>query len=164
MTDDRITHAGGTGRDRLPNNERRNAPKMIELLPHPEVLEHYEDILPGSAKQLMQMFEGEQKHRHAWELQAIRIHSVSTVLGQVLGFLIAIAIFTSAAIIGIYGNGAIGAFIWVFGVAIVVMAGLVWSYAKSMGQRPLFARPTMRTHFRPVKDKSDEPMSRKSED
>jgi hypothetical protein len=37
--------------------------------------------------------------------------------------------------------------------SIIVMAGLVWAYAKSMGQRPLFARPTMRTHFRPQKDR-----------
>ena len=51
------------------------------------------------------------------------------------------------------GITTIAAFIWVFGMAIIVMAGLVWSYAKSMGQRPLFARPTMRTHFRPQKNK-----------
>lgn len=133
------------GRDRIQN-------RTVEILPHPEVLESYNYVVDGSAKMILTMFELEQKHRHEWETQAMRIHSFSTVLGQLLGFLIAVAVFVSATIIGIYGDTAIAAFIWVFGMAIVVMAGLVWAYAKSMGQRPLFARPTMRTHFRPQKE------------
>jgi hypothetical protein len=43
------------------------------------------------------------------------------------------------------GNSATAALIWVFGLAIVVMSGLVWVYAKNMGQRPLFARVSMST-------------------
>jgi uncharacterized membrane protein len=129
--------------------------RTVEILPHPEVLESYNYVVEGSAKMILEMFEIEQRHRHEWEKQALRIHSFSTVLGQVLGCLIAIAVFVSATIIGMYGNSTMAAFIWVFGMSIVVMAGLVWSYAKSMGQRPLFARPTMRTHFRPQKDRAE---------
>jgi len=136
---------GSGNRDRVQN-------RTVEILPHPEVLESYNYVVEGSAKMILTMFELEQRHCHEWENQAIRIHSYSTVLGQVLGFLIAVAVFVSATIIGIYGDSSIAAFIWVFGMAIIVMAGLVWAYAKSMGQRPLFARPTMRTHFRPQKD------------
>jgi len=137
-------------RDRVQN-------RTVEILPHPEVLESYNYVVDGSAKMILTMFEIEQKHRHEWENQAIRIHNTSTILGQVLGFFIAVAVFISATIIGIYGNTAIAAFIWVFGMAIIVMAGLVWAYAKSMGQRPLFARPTMRTHFRPQKERQEPP-------
>lgn len=137
------------GRDRVQN-------RTVEILPHPEVLESYNYVVEGSAKMILTMFEIEQKHRHEWERQALRIHSYSTILGQVLGFLIAISVFISASIIGIYGNATISAFIWIFGLSIVVMAGLVWAYAKSMGQRPLFARPTMRTHFRPQKERPNE--------
>lgn len=137
------------GRERIQN-------RTVEILPHPEVLESYNYVVDGSAKMILTMFELEQKHRHEWESQAMRIHSFSTVLGQILGFFIAVAVFISATVIGIYGNTTMAAFIWVFGMSIVVMAGLVWAYAKSMGQRPLFARPTMRTHFRPQKeDKAD---------
>ena len=138
------------GRDRLQN-------RTVELLPHPEVLESYNYVVEGSAKMILTMFEIEQKHRHDWEAQALRIHSYSTILGQILGFLIAIAVFVSASIIGIYGNATMAGFMWVFGLSMVVMAGLVWSYAKSMGQRPLFARPTMRTHFRPQKERVEPP-------
>lgn len=137
------------GRERIQN-------RTVEILPHPEVLESYNYVVDGSAKIILTMFELEQKHRHQWEDQAMRIHSYSTVLGQVLGFFIAVSVFVSATVIGIYGNTTMAAFIWVFGMSIVVMAGLVWAYAKSMGQRPLFARPTMRTHFRPQRERQEQ--------
>ena len=120
-----------------------------EGLPSPEILEAYDTVMKGSADRIVGMFEREQNHRHAWELRALRVHQFSTILGQLLGFLIAVAIFVSASVIGMHGNPSIAAFIWVFGMAIVIMAALVWWYAKSLGQRPLFARPAMRQSFRP---------------
>jgi uncharacterized membrane protein len=125
--------------------------KSPEGLPSPEILEAYDAVLAGSATRIVEMFEREQAHRHQWEWRALRVHQISTVLGQILGFLIAIAIFVSATLIGMHGNPTAAAFIWVFGMAIVTMAALVWWYAKSLGQRPLFARPAMRTNFRPEK-------------
>jgi VIT1/CCC1 family predicted Fe2+/Mn2+ transporter len=121
-------------------------------MPSPELLEGYDYVVEGSAARILAMFESEQKHRHEWENRALKTHASSTLLGQVLGFFIAVTVFVSAAVIGIHGNSTTAALIWVFGLAIVVMAGVVWVYAKSMGQRPLFARPAMRTHFRPEKD------------
>lgn len=139
--------------DNASNKSRRKpAPrKPIEVLPDPETLEAYDYIVEGSAKDILAMFSAEQKHRHNWETRSLRVHLFSTILGQCLGFLIAAAIFISATIIGIYGDATIGAFIWVFGMAIVTMSALVWWYAKSLGQRPLFARPSLRTSYRPEK-------------
>ncbi len=149
---EKVTRTGGHynrgGRDRMQN-------RTVEILPHPEVLESYNYVVDGSAKMILTMFEMEQKHRHEWERQALRVHATSSLVGQILGFFIAVAVFISATVIGMYGNSTIAASIWVFGMAIIVMAGLVWAYAKSMGQRPLFARPTMRTHFRPQKEEKD---------
>lgn len=136
--------------DKQKNN---NARKTIEVLPPPEMLEAYNYVVEGSAKAILEMFEREQKHRHAWEERALRVHANSTVLGQVLGFLIAVAIFVSACVIGVYGDAAIAAIIWVFGLALVMMTGIIWAYAKTLGQRPLFGRPAMRQHFRPEKEK-----------
>ena len=151
--DQRTYKTGGyrqpqAGRERVQN-------RTVEILPHPEVLESYNYVVEGSAKMILTMFEIEQKHRHQWEIKALGIHSYSTILGQILGFLIAISVFVSASVIGIHGNTTVAAFIWIFGLSIVVMAGLVWAYAKSIGQRPLFARPTMRSHFRPQKERVD---------
>ena len=133
------------------SGNRSQAKRVPEGLPSPELLEAYDAVLSGSATRIIEMFEREQTHRHQWEHRALRIHHISTVLGQLLGFLIAVAIFTSATIIGLNGNASIAAFIWVFGMAIVTMSALVWWYAKSLGQRPLFARPAMRSSFRPEK-------------
>lgn len=144
-----------TGGYRSNNGRERVQNRTVEILPHPEVLESYNYVVEGSAKTIITMFELEQKHRHEWENQALRIHGNSALVGQILGFFIAVAIFVSATIIGMYGNSTIAAFIWIFGMALVTMAGLVWAYAKSMGQRPLFARPTMRTHFRPQKEQRE---------
>lgn len=134
-------------------NQARRAP---EGLPSPEVLEAYDTVLAGSATRIVEMFEREQAHRHQWEHRALKVHQVSTILGQVLGFFIAVAIFASATVIGLLGNASVGAFIWVFGMAIVTMAAVVWWYAKSLGQRPLFARPAMRSSFRPDKTAREE--------
>ena len=133
------------------SNNRSQQKRNPEGLPSPDMLEAYDAVLAGSATRIVELFEREQKHRHQWEYRALRIHQVSTLLGQLLGFLIAVAIFVSATVIGLNGNPSTAAFIWVFGMAIVTMAALVWWYAKSLGQRPLFARPAMRASFRPDK-------------
>ncbi len=134
------------------NNKRFQQKRKLDILPDPEILEAYDYIVEGSAKTIIEMFTNEQKHRHEWENRSLKVHMLSTVLGQVLGFVVACAIFVSATVIGIYGDATIGAFIWVFGMALVVMAALVWWYAKSIGQRPLFARPALRSSFRPEKE------------
>jgi uncharacterized membrane protein len=129
----------------------RHAPRAPEGLPAPDLLKSYDAVLGGSAERILNMFEREQGHRHQWELKALKVHQFSTVLGQLLGFFIAVAIFVSATVIGMHGNPNVAAFIWVFGMAIVTMAALVWWYAKSLGQRPLFGRPQMRQSFRAEK-------------
>ncbi len=141
-------------RTRQSGKQKNASRKTIEVLPPPEILEAYNYVVEGSAKSILDMFEREQIHRHAWEDRALRVHANSTVLGQILGFLIAVSIFVSACVIGIYGDAAIAAIIWVFGLALVMMTGIIWAYAKTLGQRPLFGRPAMRQHFRPEKDKS----------
>src|SRR5580704_5383209 len=85
-------HQPQGGRERIQN-------RTVEILPHPEVLESYNYVVDGSAKMILTMFELEQKHRHEWETQAIHVHHISSILGQILGFLIAAAVFVSATII-----------------------------------------------------------------
>ncbi len=149
---ERVSSSGGREQSAPHKKSGNNARRVSEFLPSAEQLEAYNYVVEGSAGRILTMFESEQKHRHQWEANALKTHSFSTLLGQVLGFFIAVTIFISAAVIGMHGNSTTGALIWVFGLAIIVMAGMVWVYAKSMGQRPLFARPAMRAHFRPEKD------------
>ena len=143
--------------DRQRFNKQPGSRRSPEGLPSPEILEAYDTVMQGSAERIVGMFEREQLHRHEWERRALRVHQVSTILGQLLGFLIAMAIFVSASIVGMSGNPSIAAFIWVFGMAIVTMAAVVWWYAKSLGQKPLFGRPAMRQSFRP--DRNEPPQA-----
>lgn len=136
-------------------NPSQQKTKAVEMLPDPEVLESYGYVVEGAPEQILRMFESEQKHRHNWEMQALKAYTISSIFGQVLGFIIAIAVFGSAAIIGLRGDSSIAAFIWVFGMSIIMMSGLVWTYAKTMGQRPLFGRPTFRRHFRAEAEEAD---------
>jgi uncharacterized membrane protein len=139
--------------NRRSNRSKPQAPKKnLDVLPPPELLEAYDYVVEGSAETILEMFRKEQEHRHAWEAKALRTHHTSTLIGQFLGFFICVAVFVSASVIGVYGNQVIAATVWIFGLAIVVMGGVVWLYAKTLGQRPLFGRPQMRTHFRPVKE------------
>lgn len=150
----RRSHNNDRNHDRGARTRSGASPQrpVSDALPNPEMLEAYDYIVEGSARMIIDMFAREQQHRHEWETRALKTHSFSTVLGQVLGFFIALSIFISATVIGIYGDKTTAALVWVFGMAIVVMAGLVWMYAKSMGQRPLFAKPAMRQHFRAEKE------------
>lgn len=138
-----------------PNKNRPRHSRPIEMLPDPSILESYDYVVEGAAEQILEMFRLEQQHRHEWEKRALQSYTISSVLGQVLGFIIAISVFTSAAVIGLYGDSAIAAFVWVFGMSIIMMSGLVWTYAKSMGQRPLFGRPSFRRHFRAEKEEEE---------
>lgn len=149
---DKQRHGGGTQQTGARKGMNKPPRRNIDVLPDPEILEAYNYVVDGSAREIIDMFKAEQQQRHQWENRSLKIHVWSTILGQVLGFFIAVSIFVSAAIIGIYGDATIGAFVWVFGLAIVTMAALVWWYAKSLGQRPLFARPALRASFRPEKD------------
>ena len=149
MADD-YNRTSQQSRKRSPEQQAR---KISDIMPSPELLEAYDYVVEGSAQQIMDMFTREQQHRHEWEKNALKTHHFSTLLGQTLGFLICVSVFVSASIIGIYGDKTIAAVIWVFGLAIIVMSGLVWMYAKTLGQRPLFGKPQMRSHFRPMKEK-----------
>ncbi len=140
-----------TQRHTPPKHADKKPRRASDVLPDPEVLEAYNYIVEGSAREIIEMFKAEQAQRHHWENRSLKVHLWSTILGQILGFMIAIGIFGSATIIGLHGDATIGAFVWVFGMAIVTMAALVWWYAKSLGQRPLFARPALRASYRPEK-------------
>ena len=122
----------------------RSANRTVEILPHPDVLESYNYVVDGSADMILSMFDFEQQHRHEMEMQALRIHGFATILGQILGFFVAIAAFASATMLGIYGSETIAAIIWVFAAALVVMAGLVWGYAKNLGQKSFSDRAAIR--------------------
>jgi len=57
-------------------------------LPPPQVLQGYEDILPGAAERILQMAEQEQSHRHAFDNELGRSVTRQQERGQVFAFVL----------------------------------------------------------------------------
>lgn len=111
-------------------------------LPPPNVLAGYNNVVPNAAERIVAMAESEQKHRHAVEAAAVNANIAaqerqiavaelqtkstyrSDLLGQVLGFLVAIICFALATFFGIRGNTAVAAMFLGPTVAAVIVAML----------------------------------------
>jgi len=78
-------------RNRKPSGRRDNfsrQPETIEnILPSSEILEKFEDAIPGSVAQLIEMARSEQRHRHNWQDKYLKSHNISTRLGQICGLI-----------------------------------------------------------------------------
>jgi uncharacterized membrane protein len=61
-------------------------------LPHPKHLAEYDRVLPGAANRIIAMAEKEQEHRHQWEDRSLKFDFSYSILGIILGFLIALAL------------------------------------------------------------------------
>ena len=154
MTDENTTNPSSSGKSRTfktggyrqEGARERSSNRTVEILPHPDVLESYNYVVEGSAEMILAMFDYEQQHRHEMEMQSLKIHGFATILGQILGFFVAISAFASATMLGIYGSETLAAIIWVFAAVLVVMAGLVWAYAKNMGKELVAQRAAMRAN------------------
>lgn len=66
-------------------------------IPPPQVLQGYENILPGSADRILTMAEGQQKHRFSLEDKAISGQVENAKRGQIFAFIV----FIICALIGL---------------------------------------------------------------
>lgn len=58
-------------------------------LPPPEILEKYNQVLPGGAERIVAMAEQQSKHRQHLELTVVESNAFVQKLGPILGFIIA---------------------------------------------------------------------------
>ena len=75
-------------RNRKPSRRENfsRQPETIEnILPSSEILEKFEDAVPGSVSDLIEMARTEQKHRHNWQEKYLNSHNLSTRIGQICG-------------------------------------------------------------------------------
>lgn len=75
------------GHKKLSNSVQSDAnvvrKKYQHVLPPIEMLEHYEELNPGTLDKLLDMAEREQNHRHSIDLLAMEKHNKATALGRV---------------------------------------------------------------------------------
>jgi len=67
-------------------------------IPPPEILQHYEQILPGAAERILVMAEEDAKHEHALEKSVLHLASEEVKRGQLYGLIIGILAFVTSII------------------------------------------------------------------
>ena len=56
-------------------------------IPPPQVLAHYDKIVPGAAQRLLQLAEGQAHHRQGIENKIVNIQTRGQIFGFILGFI-----------------------------------------------------------------------------
>lgn len=120
-------------KDYLSNQPNSDSPKGIARgyvqrsfsgpLPPPEVLEKFNEVVPGSAERIIKMAEDQFIHRSGLENKVIDSDIVTSKRGQILGFVIAIvglvvslvAIINGSQLAGsVIGGGTLASLVGVF--------------------------------------------------
>lgn len=97
-------------------------------LPAPDLLQRYEEILPGAAERILTMAEEQARHRQSLERKVIDGDLSAQRLGLVAGGVVAVALGVVAAVIAIWASPAAGAV-----VGSIDIAGIVGAFV--YGQR-----------------------------
>ncbi|MEA3277059.1 MAG: DUF2335 domain-containing protein [Pseudomonadota bacterium] len=98
-------------------------------LPPPEILQHYKEIEPDFPERILRLTEGEAAHRRELNMKALGVDRLETVLGQVFGFLVALAAFATAGVLGYLGHPAASTI-----VGGATIGGLVAAFIKGRSQ------------------------------
>ncbi len=111
-------------------------------LPHPAILEKFEQILPGSAERILKMAESQSEHRQCIEKVVIRSGSRNSLLGIVSALLISLG-FLAVAWFAIR-NGHAGAGTFLGTINIVGLAG-IFVYGTASNRRERLERNRQNT-------------------
>ena len=90
------------GHKKLPNPVQSDAnvvrKKYQHILPPIEMLEHYEELNPGTIDKLLDMAQKEQNHRHSIDLITIEKYNKATKLGRMFSLVFVALISVSSTI------------------------------------------------------------------
>jgi uncharacterized membrane protein len=87
------------------------------------MVREYEDIHPGLANRIFSAFEKQLDHRQRLERSVVNSNRLSQVLGQVFGFLLALAVIGVAAYLLANGKSLVG-----LGALLLDFGGFLWIY------------------------------------
>lgn len=125
----------------LPKDQREKILISVEAsleqyqgpLPHPEHLKEFNEIIPNGAERIMAVYERQVLHRHDLEKGQMAIHSRSTIIGQVFGFIMCILVLAFAAYAISMGQTATAISTVI---AQIVFVGGAFVYTKMSKNRP----------------------------
>lgn len=103
-------------------------------LPPPEVLEKYNQALPGAAERILSMAEQQSRHRQSIETKVIDSNTFVQKLGPVLGFIVAMTAVIGGIVLVLKGKDGYG-----LAAIITPLAGLasVFIYSKQQQRKEL---------------------------
>lgn len=84
-------------------------------LPHPAILQQYNDIQPDFAERILKLTEAEAAHRHDIVRRAMRLNAIETFLGQIFGLTVALAGFATTVWLGLAGQSDTASIVGVAG-------------------------------------------------
>jgi uncharacterized membrane protein len=99
-------------------------------LPPPQVLEHYDQLVPGSAERIISMWEEQVRHRQGLERDALTSDIRQSYFGATLGFIIAMSAIGSGTFLAYIGRPTEG-----LAAIITAVVGLVSVYGMGSYQR-----------------------------
>jgi len=99
-------------------------------LPPPQILSHYDQIVPGSAERIISQWECQVRHRQELEKKVIDSDIKQSRYGATLGFIIAISTIAAGAFLAYIGQPTEG-----FAAIVTALAGLVGAYGWGSYQR-----------------------------
>jgi len=91
-------------------------------LPHPNILERYNEIVPGAAERILQSFEKQTKHRQDIERGVIRTDNFKSILGLVFGFIIAMSAILGGVYTALKSHPFLGGTLSFAGLALIIGA------------------------------------------
>lgn len=95
-------------------------------LPHPSILQKYEDTLPGATDRIIAMVEREEKHRQDLEKEITRSNLVTERRAMILSFILTLLLMATGAILISKGFETAG-FLSLFGPSIFHAANYIFS-------------------------------------
>ena len=118
-----------------PNNKNNHIAKVQAVsfqgpLPPPQILQQYDEIVPGAAERIICQFENQVKHRQELENKVITSDVRQSYIGSVLGFIIAISAIGAGTVLAYIGQPTEG-----LAALLTPLAGLIGVYVWGSYQR-----------------------------
>jgi uncharacterized membrane protein len=102
-----------------------------EVLPPAAVLAEYEKTVPGSAREILDVFQKMAAHRCTLEMRAQEAQIADTRRGQFFGLIIGLVAIIAGSVTAIYGSGLAGGFIGGGGVIGLVSVFVLGRYTQA---------------------------------
>lgn len=99
-------------------------------LPHPAILEKYNQIIPGAADRILKMAEDQSQHRRRLEQKVIGSDALKSILGVFFAFIIAFSGLAIGGYTALQGQPFFGGT-----VSIAVIGSVVWTFIYGTQQK-----------------------------